>query len=75
MVDEPIQISASLGIATYPDMAGTANQLYEVADYALYHSKQRHTASHCIFSLRLHEQRLSEVAVGQPWRKGYREVK
>lgn len=44
---EPVQlgscvarIGATMGLAVYPDMAGTARELFERADYAMYHAKR-----------------------------------
>jgi len=54
--DLPIKISASLGVATYPDMASSADQLYEFADYALYQSKRGNVGSICLFSPQLYKQ-------------------
>ena len=34
-----VQISGSIGVAVYPEMAMTAEQLYERTDYALNHGK------------------------------------
>ncbi|MBX2830056.1 MAG: EAL domain-containing protein [Rhodospirillales bacterium] len=35
-----VQVSASLGIATYPAVARSSNGLFERADFALYHAKK-----------------------------------
>ncbi|MBN9072995.1 MAG: EAL domain-containing protein [Rhizobiales bacterium] len=37
--DVTVQVSGSVGIAVYPEMAGDADLLFERADYALYHGK------------------------------------
>ncbi|NVL31379.1 GGDEF domain-containing protein, partial [Pseudomonas syringae pv. actinidiae] len=37
--DMPIQIGATLGMATFPATADNATQLFEFADYALYQGK------------------------------------
>jgi diguanylate cyclase (GGDEF)-like protein len=50
LVDIPIQISASLGIATFPDQASSATEVYEYADYALYQSKRHRPGTVCLFS-------------------------
>ncbi|SHM05293.1 putative bifunctional diguanylate cyclase/phosphodiesterase [Phytopseudomonas punonensis] len=50
LVDIPIQISGSLGIATFPDQASSAMQVYEYADYALYQSKRQRPGTVCLFS-------------------------
>jgi diguanylate cyclase (GGDEF)-like protein len=36
-----VHISASMGIAVFPDLALSCEQLFERADYALYHAKRR----------------------------------
>ncbi|WP_434774779.1 putative bifunctional diguanylate cyclase/phosphodiesterase [Pseudomonas oryzihabitans] len=58
LVDIPIQISASLGIATYPDQASSATEIYEYADYALYQSKRHRSGTACLFSA-AHRQQLN----------------
>ncbi|WNW13681.1 EAL domain-containing protein [Pseudomonas sp. DTU_2021_1001937_2_SI_NGA_ILE_001] len=58
LVDIPIQISASLGIATFPDQASSATQVYEYADYALYQSKRQRPGTVCLFSAE-HRQQLN----------------
>jgi diguanylate cyclase (GGDEF)-like protein len=58
LVDIPIQISASLGIATFPDQASSATQVYEYSDYALYQSKRHRPGSVCLFSA-AHRQQLN----------------
>ena len=58
LVDIPIQISGSLGIATFPDQAACATQVYEYADYALYQSKRHRPGTVCLFSA-AHRQQLN----------------
>lgn len=58
LVDIPIQISGSLGIATFPDQASSATQVYEYADYALYQSKRHRPGTVCLFSA-AHRQQLN----------------
>ena len=58
LVDIPIQISASLGIATFPDQASCATQVYEYADYALYQSKRHRPGTAILFST-AHRQQLN----------------
>jgi len=43
-------ISCSIGIATYPEAAGSAADLFERADYALYHGKQVARGEVVVFS-------------------------
>lgn len=56
-VCRPIQVSdlvtsvgCSIGFAVYPDVAETADLLYERADYALYHAKRSGRARAVLFS-------------------------
>lgn len=69
LVDVPIQIGASLGIATYPDMAASATEIYEFADYALYQSKRHNTGGVCLFSPQQHEQLRRDGMTEQALRK------
>jgi diguanylate cyclase (GGDEF)-like protein len=43
-------IACSIGIAIYPQAGSTAEELFERADYALYHGKQNHKGGVVIFS-------------------------
>ncbi len=43
-------VSASIGLARYPDAGNTAEELYERADYALYHAKANRRGHAVIFS-------------------------
>lgn len=45
-----VQIAASVGVATFPDMATDAASLYEHADYALYHGKRERRGTVTLFS-------------------------
>lgn len=62
-----IQIGATLGIATYPQTAGTASQLFEYADYALYQGKRQNAGTVCLFSAahytQLHQDAVTEQAL------------
>lgn len=58
LVDIPIQISASLGIATFPDLASSDTEVYEYADYALYQSKRNRPGTVCLFGA-AHRQQLN----------------
>jgi diguanylate cyclase (GGDEF)-like protein len=44
------QIAASCGLAQYPESAGTANELMEFADYALYQSKASNQGVPVVFT-------------------------
>lgn len=45
-----IHISAAIGLAIYPEMAQSAHDLYEFADYALYHGKRNARCEVTLFS-------------------------
>ncbi|WP_319569205.1 putative bifunctional diguanylate cyclase/phosphodiesterase [Cohaesibacter marisflavi] len=45
-----ISISASVGYAVYPDVAKTAHDLYECADYALYQNKRNNRGCPSLFA-------------------------
>ncbi|MGO9742289.1 MAG: putative bifunctional diguanylate cyclase/phosphodiesterase [Roseiarcus sp.] len=55
------QIACSIGFATYPEAATTAELLFERADYALYHVKQHARGRSVIFS-REHEIQIRQFA-------------
>ncbi|WP_248799866.1 putative bifunctional diguanylate cyclase/phosphodiesterase [Pseudomonas sp. MWU13-2105] len=67
LVDVPIQIGATLGIATFPQGATSAIQLFEYADYALYQGKRHNPGSMCLFSAshreQLHHDAITEQAL------------
>jgi len=48
--DATIMISASIGIAIYPDVASTPEELFDRADYALYQSKREHRGNSTLFT-------------------------
>ncbi|WP_292052634.1 MULTISPECIES: EAL domain-containing protein [unclassified Martelella] len=54
-----VQISASMGIAVYPDIASTTEQLFDRADYALYHAKRNRRGAAVLFSAE-HESRIND---------------
>ena len=56
-----IQISGSVGIAVYPEMASSPTELFERADYALYHGKSLNRGSAVVFSS-AHDEQMSEDA-------------
>ncbi|WP_315927789.1 putative bifunctional diguanylate cyclase/phosphodiesterase [Mesorhizobium sp. SP-1A] len=56
-----VQISGSIGVAVYPEMATSPAQLYEHADYALYHGKATQRGTAMLFSAQ-HEQKLNREA-------------
>ena len=45
-----VQISGSVGFTVFPELAGDAIELFEQADYALYHSKRTSRGSPVLFS-------------------------
>lgn len=50
IADAYLEISGSIGFATFPELAKDAEQLYERADYALYHSKHNNRGEAFLFS-------------------------
>lgn len=65
--DMPIQVGATLGLATFPAVAEGAAQLFEYADYALYQGKSHSPGAPCLFSAshrdQLHAEGLTEQAL------------
>lgn len=45
-----VQISSSVGFTVYPELASNATDLFEQADYALYHSKRTSRGNAMLFS-------------------------
>jgi diguanylate cyclase (GGDEF)-like protein len=62
LVDVPIQVGASMGLATFPDLASNPHELFEYADYALYHSK-RHFVGHMSLFSALHKKQLQSAVL------------
>ncbi|OLP62442.1 histidine kinase [Xaviernesmea oryzae] len=58
MPEATVRVSASIGIAVYPDLAGTAEQLFDRADYALYHAKKARRGGAVLFTSD-HERRIN----------------
>ncbi|MFT4180913.1 MAG: EAL domain-containing protein [Rhizobium sp.] len=50
MPEGTVQISASMGIAVFPDLASTREQLFDRADYALYHAKRTRRSEAILFT-------------------------
>ncbi|WP_143589735.1 putative bifunctional diguanylate cyclase/phosphodiesterase [Thalassospira mesophila] len=48
----PVQLSGTVGIATFPAAARTANGLFERADFALYHAKRNDRGTAVLFAAR-----------------------
>lgn len=47
-----IMISGSIGIAVFPDLASTSEELFDRADYALYHGKRQKRGNSTLFTAR-----------------------
>lgn len=58
MPEGTVHISASMGIAVFPDLALSREQLFDRADYALYHAKKRQRGGAVLFNAD-HEQRIN----------------
>ncbi|WP_077104214.1 bifunctional diguanylate cyclase/phosphodiesterase [Agrobacterium sp. DSM 25558] len=50
--DATIMISGSIGIAVYPDLASSPEELFDRADYALYHGKRQKRGNSTLFTAR-----------------------
>ena len=58
----PTLVSGSVGIVSYPAGAQTAEQLFERADFALYHAKQTRKGGAVLFSAQ-HESMIREASL------------
>jgi diguanylate cyclase (GGDEF)-like protein len=56
MPEGTVHISASMGIAVFPDLALDREQLFDRADYALYHAKKRRRGGAVLFNADHEEQ-------------------
>ena len=59
---DQLRLSASIGVATYPDAAEERSLLFKRADFALYHAKNNEKGASVTFSQE-HEERISRQAV------------
>jgi len=50
LTEATVQISGSVGMAVYPEIATTTEQIFERADYALYHGKSSRRGRAVLFS-------------------------
>lgn len=64
-----LQLSASIGLVVYPDLADNATDLYECADYALYQAKQHNKGSVSLFSRQHHERLRRNALIEQTLRR------
>ncbi|MBU2327052.1 MAG: EAL domain-containing protein [Alphaproteobacteria bacterium] len=62
-----VQVTGSVGFALYPDVGQTGQEIYELADYALYTAKRHHRAGTVIFNAvqanELNRQKIVEEAL------------
>ncbi len=56
MPEGTVHISASMGIAVFPDLALSREQLFDRADYALYHAKKKQRGRAVLFNSDLEKQ-------------------
>ncbi|WP_234906125.1 putative bifunctional diguanylate cyclase/phosphodiesterase [Affinirhizobium pseudoryzae] len=63
-----VHVSASIGIAVFPCLATSLAQLFDRADYALYHAKKAHRGGAVLFDAQ-HEKRINVDARIQHWLK------
>ncbi len=66
--DLSLQVTATMGLVLYPDLARHAEDLYERADYALYHGKRQHRGGVSLFSTGHHRRIQHESAIEQALR-------
>ena len=66
--DLSLQVTATMGLVLYPDLARHAEDLYERADYALYHGKRQHRGGVSLFSTEHHRRIQHEAAIEQALR-------
>lgn len=66
--DLSLQVTATMGLVLYPDLARHAEDLYERADYALYHGKRQHRGGVSLFSTDHHRRIQHEAAIEQALR-------
>ena len=59
---DQLRLSASIGVATFPDVASERSVLFKRADYALYHAKYNSKGSSVMFSQE-HEERIGRQAL------------
>ena len=59
---DQLRLSASIGVATYPDAADERSVLFKRADFALYHAKHHAKGASVMFS-QAHEERISRQAI------------
>lgn len=58
MAEGKVHVSASMGIAVFPDLASNIEQLFDRADYALYHAKNMRRGGAVLFNAE-HEQQIN----------------
>ncbi len=69
LANATVQIAASVGVATFPDMASDAAALYEHADYALYQGKRERRGAVTLFSEQDKEQIQRKANIEQALRQ------
>jgi diguanylate cyclase (GGDEF)-like protein len=63
-----VQVSGSMGFAAYPDLADNINDLFERADYALYHGKRNRRGRAVLFSTDHDKQIIRDARIEQALR-------
>lgn len=64
-----VHISASMGIAVFPDIASSTGQLFDRADYALYHAKRTQRGGAILFDAEHEKQINNEARIEQALKK------
>jgi len=68
--DHNLKVSASIGIATYPECATDAGQLFKCADAAMYRSKENGRNQAHFYSKTLHEQAQKRIEIERELHQG-----
>jgi diguanylate cyclase len=69
-----LYVSASVGVATYPDDGATADALIKNADIAMYHTKDQGKDGFNVFTRELSERQEKHLSIENEIRRGIREL-
>lgn len=69
LADATVQISGTIGVATYPEIATLAGDLFDRADYALFHGKRTTRGKTTLFTGAHHQQIHKDAQIEQALRQ------
>lgn len=69
LADATVQISGTIGVATYPEIATQAGDLFDRADYALFHGKRSKRGKATLFTGAHHQQIHKHAQIEQALRQ------